>query len=132
MDEISLRRKKKKIIIVCFAIFAAVASISCAFFIFNRFVYQEKIAFNGAVYTQKGENITELPDGSTESGYIRSISHMSASDPNEDFTSVNLDEKYAGCMIYQSEDGKVIYLYDYSGFYIPFVFTKYVAQAKNE
>lgn len=60
MDEISLRRKKKKIIIVCFAIFAAVASISCAFFIFNRFVYQEKIAFNGALYTKKGENITEL------------------------------------------------------------------------
>ena len=90
------------------------------------------VSYTFDLYTKKGENITELPDGSTESGYIRSISHMSASDPNEDFTSVNHDEKYAGCMIYQSEDGKVIYLYDYGGFYIPFVFTKYVAQAKNE
>lgn len=56
MDEISLRRKKKKIIIVCFAIFAAVASISCAFFIFNRFVYQEKLRLT-VLYTRKKEKI---------------------------------------------------------------------------
>ena len=124
--------KKKKIILVCSTILATIAIIFCAFFIFNRFVYQEKIAFNGAVYTQKGENITELPAGSTELGYIRSISHLSASDPSEDFTSVNLDEKYAGCMIYQGEDEGVIYLHDYGGFYIPFVFTKYITQAGKE
>ncbi len=120
--------KRKKMILVCSTILATIAVIFCAFFIFNHFVYQEKIAVNGAVYTQKGENITELPSGSTELGYLRSISHRSASGPSADFTATNLDAKYAGCPIYQSEDSQTVYLKDYSGFYIPFELTEYIAQ----
>ena len=124
--------KKKKIILVCSTILATIAIIFCALFLFDHFVYQEKIAADGAVYTQKGENITELPAGSTELGYLHSISHRSTSDPSVEFTAINLDTKYAGCPIYQSEDEEVIYLYDYGGFYIPFVLTGYIPQAENE
>lgn len=124
--------QKEKIILVCSTILATIAIIFCALFLFDHFVYQEKIAADGAVYTQKGENITELPAGSTELGYLRSISHRSASDPSVEFTAINLDTKYAGCPIYQSEDEEVIYLYDYGGFYIPFVLTGYIPQAENE
>ena len=124
--------KKKKIVLVCLSVLATVAVVFCAFFIFSHFAYQEKIAVNGAVYTQKGGNITELPADSTELGYLRSISHRSTSDPSVAFTAINLDAKYAGCPIYQSEDEEVIYLYDYGGFYVPFVFTGYIPQAENE
>ena len=124
--------KKKKVILVCSTILATIAIIFCALFIFNHFAYQEKIAVNGAIYTQNGENITELPADSTELGYLSSISHRSTSDPSVDFTATNLDAKYAGCPIYQSEDEEVIYLYDYGGFYIPFVLTEYITQAENE
>ena len=123
--------KRKKMILVCSTILATIAIIFCAFFIFNHFVYQEKIAVNGAIYTQKGENITELPADSTELGYLCSISHRSTSDPSVDFTATNLDAKYVGCPIYQSEDKEVIYLYDYSGVYIPFEFTEYIAQQEK-
>ncbi|NLB61103.1 MAG: zf-HC2 domain-containing protein [Clostridiales bacterium] len=124
--------KKKKIILVCSTILATVAIMFCALFIFNHFAYQDKIAVNGAIYTQKGENITALPADSIELGYLRSITHRSTSDPSVDYTAVNLDEKYAGCMIYQSENGEVIYLEDYNGYYIPFVLNKYITQAENE
>ena len=123
--------KKKKIVLVCSTILATIAVLFCAFFIFNHFAYQDKIAVNGAIYTQKGENITSLPANSTELGYLRSITHNSTSNPNMDFTATNLDEKYAGCPIYQSEDGQTIYLEDYSGFYIPFELTEYIAQQEN-
>lgn len=124
--------KKKKTVLVCSTILAAAAVIFCAFFIFNRFAYQEKIAVNGAIYTQKGENITELPAGCTELGALRSISHRSTSDPRADFTATNLDAKYAGCPIYQSKEKEVIYLYDYGGFYLPFVWTEDMTQAENK
>lgn len=123
--------KKKKIVLVCSTILATVAILFCAFFIFNHFAYQDKIAVNGAIYTQKGENIASLPANSTELGYLRSITHNSTSDPSIDFTATNLDEKYAGCPIYQLEGGQTIYLEDYSGFYIPFELTEYIAQQEN-
>ncbi|MGI5963064.1 MAG: zf-HC2 domain-containing protein [Lawsonibacter sp.] len=121
--------KKKKIFLVFSTILTTIAIIFCTFYIFVHFAYQEKIAVNGAVYTKKGENITELPSGSTELGYLRSITHRCASDPSADFTAVNLDEEYAGCMIYQGEEEAVIYLKDYGGFYIPFVLAKYITQS---
>ena len=124
--------KKKKIILVCSTILATIAIIFCAFSIFNHFVYQEKIAVNGAIYTQSGENITELPADHAELGYLRSISHRSTSEPSVDFTAINLDAKYAGCPIFQSENEEVIYLYDYGGFYIPFVLTGYITQAEGK
>ena len=77
--------KKKKIVLVCSTILATVAILFCAFFIFNHFAYQDKIAVNGAIYAQKGENIASLPANSTELGYLRSITHNSTSDPSIDF-----------------------------------------------
>ena len=64
-----------------------------------------------------------------ELGILRSITHRSVSNPTEDFTATNLDEKYAGCPIYQSgENNCIIYLEDYSGFYIPFELTEHRTQ----
>ena len=57
--------KKKKIVLVCSTILATVAILFCAFFIFNHLAYQDKIAVNGAIYTQKGENIASLPANSS-------------------------------------------------------------------
>ena len=61
-------------------------------FIFDHFVYQEKIAINGAIYIQKGENITSLPANNMKLGHLRSITHNSTSDPSINFTATNLDE----------------------------------------
>ena len=123
--------KKKKIVLVCSTALITIAVIFCAIFIYNHFAYQDKIAVNGAVYTQKGDNVTSLPANSSELGYLRSITHKSTSDPAGDFTATNLDEKYAGCMIYEVTDSGIIYLEDYSGFYIPFELTDYIAQPEN-
>ena len=109
---------KKKVIIIL----AVVVCILVAVVAFNHFGYQEQICVNGTVYTQKGDNSIELPDDSVELGYLEGITHRSTNSPSEDFTATNLDEKYAGCPIYQS--GETIYLEDYSGFYIPFKPTK--------
>ena len=100
-------------------------------FIFDHFVYQEKIAINGVVHIQKGENITSLPANNMKLGHLRSITHNSTSDPSINFTATNLDEKYAGCPIYQSEDYQTIYLEDYSGFCIPFKLIENIAQQEN-
>lgn len=115
--------------IVCIKIVVAIAILCCALFAFDHFAYRDKIAVNGAVYTQKGENVTTLPASSMELGILRSITHRSVSNPTEDFTATNLDEKYAGCPIYQSgENNCIIYLEDYSGFYIPFELTEHRTQ----
>ena len=83
------------------------------------------------LYIQKGENITSLPANNMKLGHLRSITHNSTSDPSINFTATNLDEKYAGCPIYQSEDYQTIYLEDYSGFYIPFKLIENIAQQEN-
>lgn len=105
--------KKKLIAILAVAVCIAVAVVA-----FNHFAYYEQICVNSTVYTQKGNNTTVLPDDSVELGYLKGITHRDTDSPSEDFTATNLDEKYAGCPIYQS--GETIYLEDYSGFYIPF------------
>ena len=45
--------KRKKIVLVCSTLIAAIAIMCCAAFAVEHFVYQEKIAINGAIYTQK-------------------------------------------------------------------------------
>ena len=81
---------------------------------------------------QKDNIIAELPAGSVELGYLRGISHRSTSNPMGNFMATNLDEKYGGCPIYQSGDNnQIIYLEDYSGFYIPFVLTKQITQPEQ-
>lgn len=123
-NDAEVRRKGGAVLFCVFFIFFVL-------FIFDHFVYQEKIAINGVIYIQKGENITSLPANNTKLGHLRSITHNSTSDPSINFTATNLDEKYAGCPIYQSEDYQTIYLEDYSGFYIPFKLIENIAQQEN-
>lgn len=123
-------KKAKKI---CTTAVIVIAIAICTLLAHNHFSYKEEIAVNGAVYTQKGDNISVLPADSVELGYLRSISHKSVDNPTGDFTGTNLDEKYAGCPIYQSaENDEIIYLEDYSGFYIPFELSEYIAPDENE
>ena len=125
--------KRKKAVLVCSTIIATIAVMCCILFAVDHFVYQEKIMVNGAVYTQTGDKITELLAGSIEIGYLRGISHRTTGDPIGNFMATNLDEKYGGCPVYQSEDNdQMIYLEDYKGFYISFALTEYVSQAEND
>ncbi|MBE6639926.1 MAG: zf-HC2 domain-containing protein [Ruminococcaceae bacterium] len=125
--------KRKKALIICSTIVATIAIMCCVMLAVNHFAYKEEIAVNGAVYTQKGENLNTLPDGCVELGYLRGISHKSTENPTEDFSATNLDEKYAGCPIYQSADNEqIIYLEDYSGFYIPFELSEYIVTPEQE
>ena len=124
--------KRKKVVLVCATAVITIAIVICTLLVYNHFAYKEEIAVNGAVYTQKGDNISELPADSMELGYLRSISHKSVDNPTVDFTGTNLNEKYAGCPIYQSaENDAIIYLEDYSGFYMPFELSEYIAQDEN-
>lgn len=82
----------------------------------------QEICVDGALYVQSGDNISELPDGSLEIGTLKSVLHHTNEHPTEHLSSANLNEKYAGCPVYQSGTQKdVIYLEDFAGFYIPFV-----------
>ena len=100
--------------------------------IFDYFAYREEIAVNGAVYARSRENVSEIPEGSVELGYLRSILHRNIGSPSVDFSGTNLDEKYGGCGLYQDpENEMVIYLEDYSGFYIPFVLKEYIVQPET-
>ena len=123
--------RRKRLLLAGSAALAAIAVLCGAFLLFSRLAWQEKIAVDGAVYAQRGENIPALPAGSREAGCLRSITHRTGSEPSGDLTGVNLDEKYAGCMICRSKDGGTVYLEDYGGFYIPFVLSGYAAQPED-
>ena len=125
--------KRKKVVLVCSTLIATIAVMCCALLAVEHFVYPEEISINGAVYTQKGGNITALPAGSVELGYLRGISFWCTSSPTEDFMATNLDGKYGGNPIYQSGDNdQIIYLEDFSGFYIPFALSEYIAAPESE
>ena len=123
--------KKKKAALVCGTALLTVILLCCAFFAYQRLAYQDKIAAGGAVYVQRGVSVTQLPSGCTQLGILKSIVHQTAADPTEDFTAVNLDEKYAGCPVYLSTDAQTLYLEDYGGFYIPFALEKAIAQPEE-
>ena len=85
--------------------------------------YTPEIQVNGVIYVQKGEKLSQLPEGSIEVGPLISIVHHTTDMPNENFSGTNLDAKYAGCMLYKcGADHAVILLEDYKGFYIPFIY----------
>ena len=84
--------------------------------------YSQEICVYGVLYVQSGDNISELPDGSSEIGTLKNVLHHTNEHPIEHLSSANLNEKYAGCPIYQSGvQMDVIYLEDFAGFYIPFI-----------
>ncbi len=114
--------KRKKIFLIFCTLVVSLAVMAGTLLAVEHFVYREKIAVNGEVYVQKGRNIPVLAEDCVEIGYLRRISYWNTGDPTEDLMGTNLDGKYGGCPIYQSGDNdQVIYLQDYSGYYIPFV-----------
>ena len=124
--------KRKKAVLACSTIIATIAVMCCVLFAVEHFVYQEKIMVNEAVYTQKGDSVTELPPGSVEIGYLRGISHRSTANPMGNLMATNLDGKYGGCPVYQSGGNEqIIYLEDYGGFYIPFELTERITQPES-
>ena len=129
-DERPLQRirrswNRKKVILVCSTVAIILAILCCGFFLMEEFVYLEEIAYNGGVYTQISGVTDTLPQGSMEVGYIHGISFYSTASPMIDFMATNLDEKYGGCPIYQDSNNKdILYLEDFSGFFIPFQYTE--------
>ena len=124
--------KKKKRVVALTAVIATILALCIGYGIFDHFVYREEIAVNGAVYARSRETVSEIPEGSVELGYLRSILHRNIGSPTVDFSGTNLDEKYGGRGLYQDpENEMVIYLEDYSGFYIPFVLKEYIVQPET-
>jgi len=117
-----LNYKKPAFWIIVAAATACVVLAVC--FLTNPKVYAQELKVNGVLYSQQGENISDLPNGSTELGTLDRVYHRTVEHPAEDYAATNIDEKYAGCPIYQSGNAEdTVYLYDYSGFYIPYVMT---------
>lgn len=124
--------KKKKRLVALTAGIATILALCIGYGIFDHFAYREEIAVNGAVYARSRETVSEIPEGSVELGYLRSILHRNIGSPTVDFSGTNLDEKYGGCGLYQNpENEMVIYLEDYGGFYIPFVLKEYIVQQET-
>ena len=123
----TLRKKwnRKKAALICISVCVTVILMLCALLIVDHTVYPEKLMVNDTVYAQAGKTVTELPEGSRELGYLRSILHRNTGDPYDNFMAVNVDAKYGGCPIYQSgADENIVYLEDFSGFFIPFVISR--------
>ena len=124
--------KKKKRVVALTAVVATVILLCAGYGIFHHFAYRQEIAVNGAVYTRSRETVTEIPEGSVELGYLKSILHRNIGSPTVDFSGTNLDEKYGGCGLYKdAENEMVIYLEDYGGFYIPFILKEYIVQPET-
>ena len=114
-----LNYKKPAFWLIVLAIIACVVVAIC--FLTNPKNYSEEIQVNGQIYLRQENEVETLPVGSYELGELSSILHRTKEHPSEDFAATNLDEKYAGNMLYQSGvDTNTIYLEDLSGFYIPF------------
>lgn len=121
--------KKKKRAVALTAVLATLIALCLGYVIFDHFAYREEIAVNGAVYARSQETVSDIPAGSVELGYIKSILHRNIGSPTVDFSGSNLDEKYGGCLLYQDpENEMLIYLEDCGGFYIPFVLKEYLVQ----
>ena len=112
---------RKKVALVCITLIAALMIMTCGIFAVEELVYKEQIAYNSTVYELEKRVISTLPAGCEEVGYLAGIAFWSTASPTADFMGTNLDGKYGGCPIYQDPDNtSVIYLEDFSGFYLPF------------
>ena len=124
--------KKKKRVIALTAVIVTILVLCIGYSIFDYFAYREELAVNGAVYVRSHETVSQLPAESVELGYLKSILYRNIGSPSADFSGANLDEKYGGCSLYQDPQNEmVIYLEDYGGFYIPFVFKEYIVQPET-
>ena len=95
--------------------------------------YKEVIHIDGQNYYRGSEVVNEISSDNTEIGYLESVLLRTKKNPHENFQGANLDRKYAGSSIYRSEnEPDVIYLYDYSGSYIPFIAGTADEQLEND
>ena len=98
-----------------------VCAVAAVCFLTDPKSYEQEIRADGRIYVRQEGSVTALPEGSYEIGVLNSILHHTRDHPVEDFSGVNLDEKYAGNRLYRSGlADDVIYLEDLSGFYLPF------------
>ncbi|MFV0343806.1 MAG: hypothetical protein ACK5JH_13110 [Anaerocolumna sp.] len=94
----------------------------CVSLVTNSLNYHQKIMVNNMVYQQKDENIDALPEGSIVLGTLESVLEREKENPPKNFQAVNIDNKYAGNALYQSDTvANTIYLEDLTGKYIPFI-----------
>lgn len=118
---------RKKIALVCITLIAALFILISGMLAVEEFVYKEQIAFNGSVYTLEKSIVPTLPENCESIGYLMGIAFWSTSSPTADYMATNLDGKYGGCPLYQDpKNTSVIYLEDFSGFYLPFHITESV------
>lgn len=115
---------RKKLLLVCISFMAAIMILCGGLLALEEFVYQEQIAYDGAVYTQERNVLPTLPEDCEEVGYLMGISFWSTANPTIDFMGTNLDGKYGGCPIYLDSSKEILYLEDFSGFFIPFRYTE--------
>ncbi len=124
--------KKKKRAVALTTVIATILALFIGYGIFDHFAYREEIAVNGAVYTRSRETVSDIPSGSVELGYLKSILRRNIGSPTVNFSGTNLDEKYGGCGLYQDPENElVIYLEDYGGVYIPFVLKEYIVRQES-
>lgn len=115
-----LHYKRPVFWIVAVAVVASIVLAVC--FLTDPVDYSQEISLNGSLYTQSGDAVEALPENSVELGALSGVLHRTREHPTEHLTGANLDEKYAGCTVYQSgAQANVIYLEDLGGFYLPFV-----------
>ena len=115
---------RKKIMLVCITLAAALLIMIGGLMAMEEFVYVEQIAYNGSVYTLENSVVPTLPENSKEIGYIMGIASWCTSSPTVDYMATNIDGKYGGCSLYQnSENTDIIYLQDSSGFFLLFKHT---------
>lgn len=120
-DRVKNVMKYKKSTVWVSAICLVLVSVIAISLMSNVTAQNGQIAVNGLVYTQNGEPTTQQPNNSVEIGSLIGIAHSTSEEPTQNFYATNLDEKYAGCPLFQvTDDDNFIYLYDYDGFYIPF------------
>ena len=79
------------------------------------------IMVNDILYRQNGQRLNYFPSDVYEIGSLESILHNRNEVPERNFQGAMLDEKYAGNLLYQNKTGDIIYLEDFSGYYIVFV-----------
>lgn len=120
-----LRYKKPTFWIVLAAVVVCAVIAVC----FLTDPYTQELRMNGMIYRQRGAAAAELPEEYTIIGKLQGDVIRTSEEPQEDFQATNLDQRYAGSLVWGSQTGEIVYLSDADGHYLPFVS---VRQAKDD